>query len=38
VWQRPHVASLSIADFYPDGPTSVRLVNDTSYLAQDSRN
>jgi probable phosphoglycerate mutase len=31
------VASLSIAEFYPDGPASVRLVNDTSYLAQDSR-
>ncbi|MDQ3600181.1 MAG: bifunctional RNase H/acid phosphatase [Actinomycetota bacterium] len=26
------VASLSIAEFYPDGPASVRLVNDTSYL------
>ena len=25
-------ASLSIADFYPDGGTSVRLVNDTSHL------
>jgi probable phosphoglycerate mutase len=31
------IASLSIAEFYPDGPASVRLVNDTSYLAQDSR-
>ncbi len=27
------VASLSMAEFYPDGPASVRLVNDTSYLA-----
>ena len=26
------VASLSIAEFYPDGPALVRLVNDTSYL------
>ncbi|HPX35459.1 MAG TPA: bifunctional RNase H/acid phosphatase [Mycobacterium sp.] len=26
------LASLSIAEFYPDGGTSVRLVNDTSYL------
>ena len=26
------VASLSIAEFYPDGPASVRLVNDTSFL------
>lgn len=26
------LASLSIAEFYPDGPASVRLVNDTSYL------
>ncbi len=26
------LASLSIAEFYADGPTSVRLVNDTSYL------
>ena len=26
------VASLSIAEFYPDGPASVRQVNDTSYL------
>jgi broad specificity phosphatase PhoE/ribonuclease HI len=26
------LASLSIADFYPDGHTSVRLVNDTSHL------
>jgi ribonuclease H / adenosylcobalamin/alpha-ribazole phosphatase len=26
------VASLSIAEFYPDGGSSVRLVNDTSYL------
>lgn len=26
------LASLSIAEFYSDGPTSVRLVNDTSYL------
>ncbi len=26
------LASLCIADFYPDGGTSVRLVNDTSYL------
>jgi len=26
------IASLSIAEFYPDGPASVRLVNDTSYL------
>ncbi|GAA5058114.1 bifunctional RNase H/acid phosphatase [Nocardia callitridis] len=26
------LASTSIAEFYPDGPTSVRLVNDTSYL------
>ncbi|WP_040834370.1 bifunctional RNase H/acid phosphatase [Nocardia brevicatena] len=28
------LASLSIAEFYPDGGSSVRLVNDTSYLAQ----
>ncbi len=27
------LASLSIAEFYPDGGSSVRLVNDTSYLA-----
>ncbi|HEU0190951.1 MAG TPA: bifunctional RNase H/acid phosphatase [Mycobacterium sp.] len=27
------LASLSIAEFYPDGATSVRLVNETSYLA-----
>ncbi|KAA2263834.1 bifunctional RNase H/acid phosphatase [Solihabitans fulvus] len=27
------LASLSIAEFYPDGHASVRLVNDTSYLA-----
>ena len=26
------LASLSIAQFYPDGNASVRLVNDTSYL------
>ncbi|MCG5432657.1 bifunctional RNase H/acid phosphatase [Mycobacterium sp. MYCO198283] len=26
------LASLSIAEFYPDGPTSVRLVNQTAYL------
>ncbi|HZS20142.1 MAG TPA: histidine phosphatase family protein, partial [Pseudonocardiaceae bacterium] len=26
------VASLSAAEFYPDGPAIVRLVNDTSYL------
>jgi len=26
------LASLSIAEFYPDGGTSVRLVNQTSYL------
>ncbi|ATL71708.1 bifunctional RNase H/acid phosphatase [Nocardia terpenica] len=26
------LASLSVAEFYPDGGTSVRLVNDTSYL------
>ncbi|MEU7767944.1 bifunctional RNase H/acid phosphatase [Nocardia sp. NPDC049190] len=26
------LASLSIAEFYPDGESSVRLVNDTSYL------
>jgi broad specificity phosphatase PhoE len=26
------VASLSAAEFYPDGPALVRLVNDTSYL------
>ncbi len=26
------LASLSIADFYPDGPASVSLVNDTSHL------
>lgn len=26
------LASLSVADFYPDGGASVRLVNDTSYL------
>ncbi|MEV0342168.1 bifunctional RNase H/acid phosphatase [Nocardia sp. NPDC050713] len=27
------LASLSIAEFYPDGGSSVRLVNDTSYLS-----
>ncbi|MGH4019980.1 MAG: bifunctional RNase H/acid phosphatase [Pseudonocardiaceae bacterium] len=27
------LASLSIAEFYPDGPASVRLVNDTSHLS-----
>ncbi|MDQ3762079.1 MAG: bifunctional RNase H/acid phosphatase [Actinomycetota bacterium] len=27
------VASLSVVDFYPDGPATVRLVNDTSYLS-----
>ncbi|MGH3999744.1 MAG: histidine phosphatase family protein, partial [Pseudonocardiaceae bacterium] len=27
------LASLSVAEFYPDGPASVRLVNDTSHLA-----
>ncbi|HEU0192374.1 MAG TPA: bifunctional RNase H/acid phosphatase [Mycobacterium sp.] len=27
------LASLSIAEFYPDGATAVRLVNETSYLA-----
>lgn len=27
------LASLSIADFYPDGPATVSLVNDTSHLA-----
>jgi ribonuclease H / adenosylcobalamin/alpha-ribazole phosphatase len=26
------IASLSVAEFYPDGPAVVRLVNDTSYL------
>jgi probable phosphoglycerate mutase len=26
------LASISRADFYPDGPASVRLVNDTSHL------
>jgi hypothetical protein len=26
------LASLSIAEFYPDGVASVRLVNQTSYL------
>ena len=26
------VASLSVAEFYPDGPATVSLVNDTSYL------
>ncbi|MGH3873292.1 MAG: bifunctional RNase H/acid phosphatase [Pseudonocardiaceae bacterium] len=26
------LASLSIAEFYPDGPASVRLINDTSHL------
>jgi broad specificity phosphatase PhoE/ribonuclease HI len=26
------VASLSVAEFYPDGPATVRLVNDTSHL------
>ena len=26
------LASLSIAEFYPDGASSVRLVNETSYL------
>lgn len=28
------LASLSVAEFYPDGGSSVRLVNDTSHLAQ----
>src|SRR5690606_7145186 len=27
------LASLSVAEFYPDGGSSVRLINDTSYLA-----
>jgi ribonuclease H / adenosylcobalamin/alpha-ribazole phosphatase len=27
------LASLSVAEFYPDGPASVRLVNDTSHLS-----
>jgi len=27
------LASLSIAEFYPDGAASVRLVNETSYLS-----
>jgi probable phosphoglycerate mutase len=31
------VASLSIAEFYPDGPATVRLVNDTSHLPQPPR-
>lgn len=31
------VASLSIAEFYPDGLATVRLVNDTSYLPQPPR-
>jgi hypothetical protein len=26
------IASLSVAEFFPDGPALVRLVNDTSYL------
>jgi probable phosphoglycerate mutase len=26
------LASLSVAEFYPDGAASVRLVNDTSHL------
>ena len=26
------IASLSVAEFYPDGPAIVSLVNDTSYL------
>ena len=26
------LASTNVADFYPDGGSSVRLVNDTSYL------
>ena len=34
ILQRLHLdlASLSIAEFYPDGNASVRLVNQTSYL------
>ncbi|MDT5371999.1 MAG: ribonuclease / adenosylcobalamin/alpha-ribazole phosphatase, partial [Mycobacterium sp.] len=28
------LASLSIAEFYPDGKASVRLVNQTAYLPQ----
>lgn len=34
IFTRLHLdlASLSIAEFYADGPTSVRLINDTSYL------
>jgi broad specificity phosphatase PhoE/ribonuclease HI len=28
------VASLSMAEFYPDGPATVRLVNDTSHLSR----
>lgn len=37
ILQRLHLdlASLSIAEFYPDGNASVRLVNQTSYLAQE---
>ncbi|MGH3833802.1 MAG: histidine phosphatase family protein, partial [Pseudonocardiaceae bacterium] len=27
------VASLSVAEFYPDGPAMVSLVNDTGHLA-----
>ena len=27
------LASVNVAEFYPDGGASVRLVNDTSYLA-----
>ena len=27
------IASLSVAEFYPDGPATVSLVNDTSYLS-----
>jgi probable phosphoglycerate mutase len=34
---RLDVASLSIAEFYPDGPATVRLVNDTSHLPQPPR-
>ena len=31
------LASLSIAEFYPDGVSSVRLVNQTSYLLRSER-
>ena len=32
-WMHLDLACTSLVEFYPDGGASVRLVNDTSYLA-----